>query len=70
MVLTTSPRALRAIGANLIETFEGTDLAVLVQGAQPKWVLLERFRLAASEGKGRLPSGGVCVLRGMSGYAR
>lgn len=47
MVLTTTLRALRAIGEALQAAFEGSaDIEVLVQGAMPKRALIERFRQA------------------------
>ena len=52
MVLTTTLRALRSIGDALQRSFEQSgDLEVLVQGTQPKRVLIERFRAGNSEGK-------------------
>ncbi|MBA2673214.1 ATP-dependent DNA helicase, partial [Ramlibacter sp.] len=52
MVLTTTLRALRAIGEALQARFEGTgELDVLVQGQWPKRRLIERFREGASEGR-------------------
>lgn len=57
MVLTTTLRALRAIGEALQASFEhSTDIEVLVQGAMPKRTLIERFRQADSHG------GRGCVL--------
>jgi len=57
MVLTTTLRALRAIGEALAERFgAGSGIEVLVQGALPKRVLMERFRQG---GAGGLPG---CVL--------
>lgn len=51
MVLTTTLRALRAIGEALEKTFEhSADLEVLVQGTLPKRVLIERFRAGGSDG--------------------
>lgn len=45
MVLTTTLRALRVIGAALTIAFErSSDIEVLVQGAMPKRVLVDRFR--------------------------
>lgn len=45
MVLTTTLRALRTIGDALRAAFESSgELEVLVQGAMPKRVLIERFR--------------------------
>jgi ATP-dependent DNA helicase DinG len=52
LVLTTTLRALRSIGEALQASFEQSgDLEVLVQGALPKRVLIERFRAGNSEGK-------------------
>ena len=52
MVLTTTLRALRSIGDALQLSFEHSgELEVLVQGALPKRVLIERFRAGNSEGK-------------------
>jgi ATP-dependent DNA helicase DinG len=52
MVLTTTLRALRSIGEALQDSFEQSgDLEVLVQGALPKRVLIERFRAGNSDGK-------------------
>lgn len=52
MVLTTTLRALRAIGELLQARFEGTgEVEVLVQGQWPKRRLIERFREGASEGR-------------------
>jgi ATP-dependent DNA helicase DinG len=57
MVLTTTLRALRAIGEVLQARFEGsTEVEVLVQGQWPKRRLIERFREGASQG------GAGCVL--------
>ncbi len=51
MVLTTTLRALRAIGESLQARFEGSrDVEVLVQGQGPKRRLIERFREAATGG--------------------
>lgn len=51
MVLTTTLRALRAIGEALQASFENSaDIEVLVQGAMPKRTLIERFRQADSHG--------------------
>ena len=44
MVLTTTRRALHAIGAALQERLAGQDLTVLVQGQQPRHLLLQRLR--------------------------
>lgn len=52
MVLTTTLRALRAIGEQLQARFEGSgELEVLVQGQWPKPRLIERFREGASQGR-------------------
>jgi ATP-dependent DNA helicase DinG len=52
MVLTTTLRALRAIGDELQSRFGGTgDLEVLVQGQWPKRRLIERFREGDSMGR-------------------
>jgi ATP-dependent DNA helicase DinG len=57
MVLTTTLRALRAIGESLQARFEGSlEVEVLVQGQWPKRRLIERFREGASGG------GPGCVL--------
>ena len=57
MVLTTTLRALRAIGGALQEAFETSqDLQVLVQGSMPKRELIERFRQGSSQG------GKACLL--------
>lgn len=52
MVLTTTLRALRAIGEQLQARFQGTgELEVLVQGQWPKRRLIERFREGAGHGR-------------------
>lgn len=52
MVLTTTLRALRAIGEQLQAHFQATgELEVLVQGQWPKRRLIERFRDGASDGR-------------------
>ncbi|HSW17362.1 MAG TPA: ATP-dependent DNA helicase [Ramlibacter sp.] len=52
MVLTTTLRALRAIGEALQARFDGgAEIEVLVQGQWPKRRLIERFREGASEGR-------------------
>ncbi|ROZ72329.1 ATP-dependent DNA helicase [Ramlibacter sp. WS9] len=57
MVLTTTLRALRAIGEEMQRRFDGSaDIEVLVQGQWPKRRLIERFREGASAG------GRGCVL--------
>jgi ATP-dependent DNA helicase DinG len=57
LVLTTTLRALRAIGAALTEQFsERLDLEILIQGNLPKRELLARFREGASQGRS------ACVL--------
>ena len=51
MVLTTTLRALRAIGEDLQRRFEGSgEIEVLVQGQWPKRRLIERFREGAANG--------------------
>ena len=63
MVLTTTLRALREIGASLRDAFDETgDLQILVQGEMPKRALIERFREGASRGqKG-------CILVGSASF--
>ncbi|MDP3136390.1 MAG: ATP-dependent DNA helicase [Burkholderiaceae bacterium] len=57
LVLTTTLRALRAIGEALQQRFEGQmEVEVLVQGQWPKRRLMERFRQGAQDG------GPGCVL--------
>lgn len=52
MVLTTTLRALRAIGEELQRRFEGEgEVEVLIQGQWPKRRLIERFREGASQGR-------------------
>ena len=52
MVLTTTLRALRAIGEELQRRFDGSsEVEVLVQGQWPKRRLIERFRQGASQGR-------------------
>ena len=52
MVLTTTLRALRAIGEQLQARFgDGGELEVLVQGQWPKRRLIERFREGAGHGR-------------------
>jgi ATP-dependent DNA helicase DinG len=52
MVLTTTLRALRAIGEELQRRFEGSaQIEVLVQGQWPKRRLIERFREGDSQGR-------------------
>ncbi len=52
MVLTTTLRALRTIGDALQLAFENSsDIEVLVQGAMPKRVLIERFRQGNADGQ-------------------
>jgi ATP-dependent DNA helicase DinG len=52
MVLTTTLRALRAVGDELQRRFQGSgELEVLVQGQLPKRRLIERFREGRSEGR-------------------
>ena len=52
MVLTTTLRALRVIGDALRAAFEhSNDVEVLVQGAMPKRVLVDRFRRGNADGQ-------------------
>jgi ATP-dependent DNA helicase DinG len=52
MVLTTTLRALRAIGEQLQARFDGSgEVEVLVQGEWPKRRLIERFREGAGDGR-------------------
>ncbi len=52
MVLTTTLRALRAIGDELQRRFDGSaQVEVLVQGQWPKRRLIERFREGGSQGR-------------------
>ncbi len=52
MVLTTTLRALRGIGAALAERFgPGSGIEVLVQGELPKRMLMERFRAGSAGGR-------------------
>ncbi len=52
MVLTTTLRALRTIGEALQQSFENSaEIEVLVQGAMPKRVLIERFRQGNADGQ-------------------
>lgn len=52
MVLTTTLRALRAIGEDLQSRFEGSgSIEILVQGQWPKRRLIERFREGSTEGR-------------------
>ncbi len=52
MVLTTTLKALRAIGEALTNAFDlSADPEVLVQGSLPKRALIERFREGSSEGR-------------------
>jgi ATP-dependent DNA helicase DinG len=56
LVLTTTLRALRAIGEAMKLQLEGSGIEVLVQGEWPKRHLMERFR------EGAMPGEGGCVL--------
>jgi len=56
LVLTTTLRALRAIGEAMKLQLEGSGIEVLVQGEWPKRHLMERFR------EGAKPGEGGCVL--------
>ena len=52
LVLTTTLRALRAIGDGMKQQLEGSAIEVLVQGEWPKRHLMERFREGAKAGEG------------------
>ena len=52
LVLTTTLRALRAIGDVMKQQLEGSGVEVLVQGEWPKRHLMERFRDGAQAGEG------------------
>ena len=52
LVLTTTLRALRAIGDVMKQQLEGSGVEVLVQGEWPKRHLMERFRDGAQVGEG------------------
>ncbi len=52
LVLTTTLRALRAIGDVMKQQLEGSGIEVLVQGEWPKRHLMERFREGAKVGEG------------------
>ncbi len=52
LVLTTTLRALRAIGDALKQQLDGVGVEVLVQGEWPKRHLMERFRDGAKVGEG------------------
>jgi len=56
LVLTTTLRALRAIGDVMKQQLEGSGIEVLVQGDWPKRHLMDRFR------EGAKPGEGGCVL--------
>jgi ATP-dependent DNA helicase DinG len=65
LVLTTTLRALKAIGDDLAESLDGSGIVVLVQGSAPKRELVERFRnqggdSAPSDSSKTQPPG--CVL--------
>ena len=52
LVLTTTLRALRAIGDGMKQQLENSGIEVLVQGEWPKRHLMERFREGAKAGEG------------------
>jgi ATP-dependent DNA helicase DinG len=52
LVLTTTLRALRAIGDVMKQQLEGSGIEVLVQGEWPKRHLMERFREGTKAGEG------------------
>jgi ATP-dependent DNA helicase DinG len=66
LVLTTTLRALKAIGEDMTESLDGSGIAVLVQGSAPKNELVERFRAAGqpitSTGPGAPTTTPGCVL--------
>ncbi len=66
LVLTTTLRALKAIGEDMTESLDGSGIAVLVQGSAPKNELVEHFRAAgqpmASTGPGAPTVTPGCVL--------
>jgi ATP-dependent DNA helicase DinG len=51
LVLTTTLRALKAIGEDLTESLDGSGIVVLMQGSAPKRELVERFREGTTAGK-------------------
>jgi ATP-dependent DNA helicase DinG len=51
LVLTTTLRALRAIGEVMKQQLEGSGVEVLVQGEWPKRHLMDRFRQGSSDGQ-------------------
>ncbi|RYX95755.1 MAG: ATP-dependent DNA helicase [Comamonadaceae bacterium] len=51
MVLTTTLKALRAIGDALLDAFSASEMEILVQGAMPKRALIERFRQGDADGR-------------------
>jgi ATP-dependent DNA helicase DinG len=51
LVLTTTLRALRAIGDAMKQQLDGSGVEVLVQGEWPKRHLMDRFRQGAADGQ-------------------
>jgi ATP-dependent DNA helicase DinG len=51
LVLTTTLRALKAIGDDMTDSLDGSGIVVLVQGSAPKRELVERFRDGTTPGK-------------------
>ncbi len=51
LVLTTTLRALKAIGEDLTDSLDGSGIVVLMQGSAPKRELVERFREGTTLGK-------------------
>ncbi len=51
LVLTTTLRALKAIGDDMTERLDGSGIVVLVQGSAPKRELVERFRAGTTPGQ-------------------
>ena len=60
LVLTTTLRALKAIGDDMTDSLDGSGIVVLVQGSAPKRELVERFRQQG--GGGTTPGKPGCVL--------
>ena len=58
LVLTTTLRALKAIGDDLADSLDGSGIVVLVQGSAPKRELVERFRNQGGDSSGSTSSGG------------
>ncbi len=66
MVLTTTLRAMHALGHALAKHFSGhTDIEVLVQGSQPKQELLQKFATARDATRGCLLIGSATFWEGI-----